>query len=287
MTGPKLAECALVFAFSVAGCGGEPRVSPWPALRLYAEQPDLDARLAAIDHETAGAKLTLEHEARTKGETGDAYVVRSYRGVDLMGHTTWACRAASPYGVVLAVGPGDPSIASEVVFAADAGSGRIFASPGQLIAGGEPEVLLRDRAGALSVWTLGLRGASPVSIDLVPPPIGVRVLDTGEIVLVSEMTVPSLSEPPLMVAAAAGFSDGRFKKDAGTARRFHAEMEAAYAAVPEGEAAAERFDRVTIHAFHAIRAGGDEKATREVYAKVDVAPELRALQRERAAWLGR
>jgi hypothetical protein len=287
MAGPKLADCALVFAFSVAGCGGEARMSPWPGLGLYAERPDLDQRLAAIDLETAGAKLTLEHEARAKSETGDAYVVRSYRGVDLVGRTTWACRAASPYGVVLAVGPGDPAIGSEVVFAADAGGGRIFASPGQLVAGGEPEVLLRNDSGALSVWTLGLRGASPVPIDLVPPPVGVRVLDTGEIVLVAEMTVPSTSDPPLRVAAAAGFSASKFTKDAGTAKRFHAEMEGAYAEPPEGETAAARFDRVTVHAFHAIRAGGDKKAIRERYAKEEVAPELRATHRDRAAWLGR
>lgn len=286
MTGPTLADYVSLFAFLVAGCTSDrPAVDAWPALGLYAERPDLPAKLAAIDAEASAAKLELIREVDTQGEAGTRYVVRSYRGLDLLGRETWACRVASPLGVVLALGPGERSVASEVVFEADAGEGHLFASPGQLIAGGEPELLLRRHDGALRVWSLAPRGASPIEIDLSPAPTGVRTLPTGEVVLVAEIATPPGSGAPLYLLTAAGFAGGRFTSKADSANRFHAEREALFAIVPEGETMAARLDRMTSRAFHAIRAGADRKAVARELSQQDVAPELRETLRARSAWL--
>ncbi|MBL9022183.1 MAG: hypothetical protein JNL21_08270 [Myxococcales bacterium] len=286
MSGPNLAECAILLATLVAGCAGEPRQRPnaWPALGLYAERPDLEERLAAIDREAAAAGLELIREVELGRDAGGPYVLRSYRGHDLLGRETFACRVASPFGVVLALGPGDRTVPSELVFEADAGEGRLFASPGQLVPGGEPEVLLRRADGGLGVWSLGPRGASPIRVELSPAPSGVRALSTGEIVIVAEVAAPPEPEP-LRLLVAAGFAGGAFTTKAAAARHFHEESEAAAQDAPEGETAAARLDRLTAAAFHAIRAGADRKATARSFGQQEVPPQLREVQRARAAWL--
>jgi hypothetical protein len=94
---------------SLLGCASRARVSPWgnsdrPSLRPYVVAPDLEAQLAAIDHETASLGLVLEAEHAARLQGGAPLVVRCYAGRDALGQRTTATRAASPVGVVLAVG---------------------------------------------------------------------------------------------------------------------------------------------------------------------------------------
>jgi hypothetical protein len=286
MIGPNVADGAVVLAF-LFGCSSEPRTSPWPKLGVYLERPDIGARIASIDREAAASGLTLVREVETKSETGTRYVVRAYVGRDSLGRDAWACRVASPYGVVMAVGPAtaDGPAPHEVVFEADRGAGRLFVSPGQLVRGGEPELLLRNAAGELAVWTLAPLGASEMPIELSPPPIRVIDLPTGELGLAAEIEVPPAREPRLTVTIVASEDGGRFTPDAPAALAFHAAERERAALVPEEETADARLDRRTKEAFHAIRAGAKAKDVASRFAKEDAPAELRSTSKERAAWL--
>jgi hypothetical protein len=278
----KVTEAVLLFAgllstCSQAGCADEPRVSPWggragPQLGLYAERPDLSARLAAIDQETEALGLLLSHETRATADDGTPFVLRAYVGRDRLGRRTWACRAASPFGVVLAVGPPDERGAAEpaeLVRALDAGDGRVLAPPFDMDRDGAPEVVLRADDGALAVWTLSARGGSLAKVSMATKPTGVRDLGDAGIALTGTTTAPaevgghSLTE----IAAPSG---GRFSSDAPAARAFHARERDRLAAGPEGETSEAKSARVVARAFHAVRAGDDGKAV------------VRELEREKA-----
>lgn len=276
----------MVFAF-LMGCSGGPRMSAWPKLGDYAERPDLEAKVVAIDSEAKAAGLELVREVETKGESGTVYVVRSYRGVDTLGRATWACRVASPFGVIMAVGPDEADVREphEPVFEIDAGESRLFASPGQLVAGGDPELLLRNARGELAAWHLLARGASEIPIELASPPARLVTLSNGELALAAVITAPSLHEPALTLLRVAAFDGARFSERATLAKRFHEEERERANVVPEAETAEARFDRRTRRAFHAILAGEKKKEVAAAFSRDDVPPELRGAQRERTAWL--
>ncbi len=262
-------------------------MSVWPKLGDYAERPDLDAKLSAIDAEAKAAKLELVREVETKGEGGTVYVVRSYRGVDTLDRPTWACRVASPFGVIMALGPdaADAREPHEAVFEIEAGASRLFASPGQLVPGGDPELLLKNARGELAVWRLSARGATEIRIELASPPVRLVDLSNGELGLAAIVTAPPERERPLALLRVAAFDGAGFTERAPAARRFHEEEREQANVVPETETAEARLDRRTRRAFHAILAGEKKKDVADAFSRDDVAPELRGAMRDRAAWL--
>ncbi|NUO54003.1 MAG: hypothetical protein HOV80_34595 [Polyangiaceae bacterium] len=262
-------------------------MSAWPKLGDYAERPDLESKVAAIDSEAKAAGLELVREVETKGESGTVYVVRSYRGMDRLGRPNWACRVASPFGVIMALGPdaADASEPHEVVFEIDAGGSRLFASPGQLVAGGDPEVLLKNARGELAAWHLLARGASEIPVDLASPPTELVELSNRELALAAVVSAPPESDHPLALLRVAAFDGARFSDRAPAARTFHEEEREAANVVPETETAEARFDRRTRRAFHAILAGEKKKDVAAAFSRDDVPPELQSALKARAQWL--
>jgi hypothetical protein len=156
----KLGLAASVLAIS---CGSDHRVSPWgggepPPLATFAQAPDLAAQLRAVDQEAEALGLRRTAELRLKLRHGRGEVViRGYAGTDAIGRPTSAVRVATPQGVVMAVGPlasgdRDRSRATELV---------ISQSGADADDNGEPDIVLRNEAGALEFWTIPLSGKPP------------------------------------------------------------------------------------------------------------------------------
>lgn len=186
------------------------RVSPWggddgPRLSPYVAAPDLDARLSAVDAETAALRLVLDREVRGEMPRGGGpLVIRAYRGQDAVGRTTHAVRVATARGVVMAVGPLDPrdprDRATELVEAlvvererigepsrdsapartpgprAREGVATAFRSGTDLNGDGAPDVVLRAETGALEVWRLSAIGS--VRYDVV---LAFAVTEVGDL----------------------------------------------------------------------------------------------------------
>ncbi len=259
-----------------------------PPLGLYAEPDDLEERLAAIERETAAAGLELDQEVTTSSESGTRYVVRSYRGRDRLGSPTRATRVASPHGVVLAVGPEherQDDAPTELVRFFELGEGRVLALPGPLVEGGEPEIVLRARSGALGVYTLGPRGAAQIPVGLPAPPTRVRELASGRLALAVDLRVPPDREPPLLAEVVATEVGSRFDVRGPEVGAFHGRERDRLSEPVAEESDAARLDRITLRAFHAIRAGEDAKITAEAVGAVPMPTDLRDTRQVRAAWL--
>jgi hypothetical protein len=186
MRATKVAEKVARLGFLLsAACATDHRVSPWgerpPPIGVLLRQPDLGRRLAEIDAETAGLGLglTVELGATLPAARGTA-VVRGYEGADSLGRRVTAVRAATPRGVVLALGPLDPrdlarDAATELVPSlapvegGDANQGA-WRSGTDLNGDGLPDVVARGESGALEVWSLDLFGANryPVELEATP-----------------------------------------------------------------------------------------------------------------------
>ena len=189
---------ASVLGASALGCAGDHHVSPWgtqggPSLGAFLQPPDLDAELGRIDAETATLGLVRTDEIRVElppRGSGQTAVLRGYEGRDLAGRRVHAVRVATPRGVVLAVGPLDagdldrdqptellPSLPSE-------GRALALGSGSDLNGDGTLDVVLRNDAGAISIWHIGEIGAGPYAVRLAAPPTrGIDAEEDGRMAL--------------------------------------------------------------------------------------------------------
>jgi hypothetical protein len=192
--------------------------------------PDLDARLDAIDAETAELGLERERELVGKLPGGDGVlVVRSYKGVDAVGRPVHAVRAATARGVVLALGPLEAQDAertqgTELVVSllpAPEGDGA-WRSATDLNQDGRLDVVLRNEAGELEVWGVSPTGANRYDVLLaVPATRAADVDDDGVPDLAGERVNPP--EDPLtpLFDDVATFQDGRYVNTSPAARGMH------------------------------------------------------------------
>lgn len=254
----KLALTASVLALS---CSSDHRVSPWgggaaPPLFAYVEAPDLGAQLRAIDRETAELGLTLRlelHGALPHG--GGEVVVRAYAGADAVGRPTSAVRVATPRGVVMAVGPLDsadedrdratelvPSLLPGVVPAGPGGAGDeggVFASGSDLNGDGDPDVVLRNEAGALEIWAVRSVGTTRYGVSLeVPPTLALDVDDDGRVDLGGRVAVAEGDAIAPDFLDVATFEEGRYTDRSSAAQAFHAARAAALGRPAPGDAPA-------------------------------------------------
>lgn len=313
-----LAALALTLAaLSTPACASNHRVSPWgdagrPTLSPYLAGPNLEAHLAAIDAEIGSAGLGLglaqELEAPLPGDAGKI-VLRGYEGADSLGRRATATRAATPFGIVLAVGPSvelsraEPADrserATELVLelgpldldplpagAPEAPEGRTevrFRSLSDLNGDGALDVVLRNHAGAVEIWRLGRTAASPYPVRFPARPSGARDVD-GDGLPELEAALPVAAGDPIApkLVAALGFSKGAYGPLAPGAVAHHA-AEAARRAFAEPADPRERLELAVERAFYRVLSEPDSKGALE---ELDRATgEARGAEAESAARL--
>jgi hypothetical protein len=292
---------ALAGGLVAAGCASNHQVSPWggasspPPLSAFIERPDLAARLARIDAETAHLGLTQTVELR--GELprgGGEIVVRGYNGLDPVGRPTHAVRVATPRGVVMAVGPLDVSDAARdratelVVSLAPKAGTEALRSGTDLNGDGAPDVVLRNDAGALEFWQITSVGSSRYEVDLEATPTRAEDMNgDGLLDLAGELPV-SAGDPiaPRLVDVAT-FDNRRYSDQSAAARAWHAAQAAKATPKPEPKPDADakpptpipdelRLRRAIERAWHTILAGRPAERALEELKREPVPPRLRA-----------
>jgi hypothetical protein len=275
-----------------SACASDHHVSPWgerpaAALDAYfgARPPDLARQLAIVDAETGALGLHATEEIHAdlapKGSEGREAVIRGYEGRDAAGRLVHAVRVATPRGVVLAVGPLDPgdvdrSQATELVPAlllGDDGSGTAFRSGTDLNGDGSPDVVLRNDAGALSIWHVGEMGAAPYPIRMAAPPLRGTDAGDGRVGLWGRLPVPSVDPIAPRLVDVATFEAGAYSNATAAARAFHA-REAARPVVKAPDAA--RLRAAIERAWHVVLAGQPAERALHELEREPVPEPLRA-----------
>lgn len=221
--------------------------------------------MKAIELERTAEGLTPTLQASARAKDGTPYEVRAFEGTDGLGRRTSAVRVASPYGVVLAVGPlteEDPrNRPTGFMPAIPSGDGTARKLPSDLTGDGHPEIVLRSDRGDIAVYTLGPRGATELPVEIAPPPSELRTV-AGEIALWSRSVAAAPGGAPLLAPIyerIAMFDGARFTETVSTVRAFHSAERERRRAAPEGETPPERLVRKLELAFHAALADPDPK----------------------------
>jgi hypothetical protein len=253
-----------------SACASDHHVSPWgeqPAAPLdaYFAPPDIAGQLAAVDTETAALRLHKTDElrvalpARASGAGREA-VIRGYEGRDGAGRVVHAVRVATPRGIVLAAGPLDAgdldrSQATELVPAlalADDGAGTAFRSGTDLNGDGSPDVVLRNDAGAISIWHIGELGSGAYPIRMAVPPLRGTDAGDGRVGLWGRLPEPPGDPIAPRLTDVATFEAGAYANTTAAAQAFHA-REAARPAVKTPDAV--RLRAAIERAWHTLLAG--------------------------------
>jgi hypothetical protein len=288
-------KLGLAAALLLAGCGGNHHVSPWgaetgPRLDSFLPREDLAAELALIDAETATLGLILTEEIRAElppRGSGQPAVLRSYRGLDAAGRAVHAVRVATPRAVVLAVGPleaadFDRQKATELVptlLVGAGGEGGAFRSGTDLNGDGTLDVVLRNDAGALSIWHLGELGSGLYAVRMATPPLrGIDVEGSlgepsGRIDLWGQLPLDPADPIAPRLADVATFSAGAYSDDTTAARAWHA-REAARPVTAGSDAA--RLRAALERAWHAVLGGQAPEPVLQALRREPVPQSLRA-----------
>ncbi|MDI1443947.1 VCBS repeat-containing protein [Polyangium sp. 6x1] len=259
-----------------------------PPITAFAAAPDIEAQLSTIDAEIRPLDLQKTSEMRAKlPRGGGPVVVRGYEGVDILGRKTFAVRAATVHGVVLAVGPRDASEhATELVPALVPGASGgyedgAFRALTDLNGDGTLDVVLRGSGGALEVHQILPTGSAQYEVEMSLVPTEVADVDEdGHLDLVGRLAVSA--DDPIRPAflSVATFEAGRYRARSKAAIAFHARRADAPLRTPKDEVASmddvTRGRRALEQAWHAIHAGLDRAATLEALQKEPVPASLRA-----------
>lgn len=256
-------------------------MSPWgarggPHLGLFVETPSLERHLAAIDAEARAEGLKPYAAAAVSGRDKTRYEVRAFEGEDGVGRRTTAVRVATPFGVVLALGPlahDDPrGVATTFVRSMTLGAGTSLSLPADLTGDGHPELFVSSEGGPARLYSLRARGATEVTIELRGGAKELRLAGDGYALWSSREAEPSPSLTPRLERIAT-FEGGSFSEAHAGARAWH-EAEAARDAGPrEDEPAPARLSRAARRAFHAAMAAS---------SAADKGAALEALEQEAA-----
>lgn len=276
----------LAWLAATAGCTSDHHVSPWPkdvSLQSLMHASTMEEHLERVTAEMRVEGLALEHEVCGELDGAETFCIRAYRGQDDLGNLRRAVRVATRYGVVMALGPTsshDAMRGVELALVPSLEGG--WQSGSDLNGDGMPDVVVARSGGALEVWGLHARGASPYPVDSLVPVTGAMDVDgdgrpdlTGTVpVPPEELLVPSLVE-------VVSFAAGRYRIDTPGVRGFHAKRGREMAERRSGAGHVE-------YAWHALRSGKDPakvlKSLDDVIEGVDAAEERAALRRWRN-WL--
>ena len=282
-----------LLATSLLACDPKPRVSPWgtrklPPLGAFVERPDIERSLAAIETEADATGLRIASTARVEDRQGTPFVVLALTGRDRLGNAVTAARVASPWGVVLALGPAkegdDPRAPTQLVPFLEAGPGRSVKLPADLTADGHPEIVVAGAGDAFAVYTLEAQGATELASDLRGKLSGVVARERGYGLLAEESLSPSAAPLGPRLTSLATLEGGRFRSVSKDAGAWHAEERDVRAGAREGEDDRARLSRALEHAWHAARAGAStDEALSDLggmKAPSDLADAWRVAQKE-------
>jgi hypothetical protein len=270
------------------GCASDHHVSPWgaqdaPSLGAFLRPPDLDAELSRVDAETATLGLVRTEEIRAElppRGSGRMAVLRGYEGRDVAGRKVHAARVATPFGVVLAVGPLDagdvdrdqptelvPSLVNE-------GRALAFGSGSDLNGDGSLDVVLRNDAGSISIWHVEPLGAGPYAVYLAAPPTrGVDAEGDGRVALWAALPVAPGDPIAPRLTDVATFASGAYSDDTPAARAWHAREAAS--PLPTSVSDAVRLRAALERAWHAIMAGQPPETVLSALRREPAPPPLR------------
>ena len=253
------------------------------------EIPDLDARLALFDTETAALGLRLTSEIPlTLAHGGGPARIRGYEGTDTLGRPVHAIRVATARSVVMAVGPLDSrdtarDVATELVPALlveDGGRrGSAFRSGTDLTGDGAISVVAKSETGQLAIWRITSLGASPYPIAM--QAAATRALDVdgdGRVDLVGDLATDRGDTISPRLSDAATFDGVGFSDRTEGARAFHAELcEPAPPSKGDAKPGDERRIRAAVErAWHAVRAGKSRDDALKELQREAVPARLRA-----------
>ena len=246
-------------------------MSPWggragPSLADFAPRPDLPARLASVEAETAAHGLARSFELRVElpRGRGDAMIL-GYDGRDAAGRVVHAVRVATPLGVVMAVGPLDAGdldrrTATELVPAL-LGGGPKGEAPGAYRTGtdlngdGRLDVVLRNEAGVISIWHFDGLGSGAYEIEMEASPTRASDLDgDGRIDLEGDLEIAPGDAIAPRFRDVATFDSGRYTNRSASARAWHMRMARA-ANAPAGAPDETRLRIALERSFHEVLAG--------------------------------
>ncbi len=269
---------------ALAGCGSNHRVSPYPDVDpavLFRPRGDLDAQLARIGEEAAreGYREALRVTGVLPG--GAPLVALGEEGVDRAGRPFSLVRVATPYGLVLGLGPPafptrDPSEPVELL--ASLVPGGAFPSGVDLTGDGTPDLAVRAPDGTLAVYQVHALGGTRYPVSLTFPPTGADDVNGDGRVDLLGRAAPLADDPlaPELVDVAIG-TGSSFDNDHPDARAFHARLRDRPLTLTAPLEARAR--RAIEAAFHAIRAGEPGETAvgrwRDVALEIDQAPRLR------------
>jgi hypothetical protein len=252
------------------------------------EVPDLDARLALVDTETAALGLRLTSEIPlTLARNGGPARIRGYEGTDTLGRPVHAIRVATARSVVMAVGPLDSrdtarESATELVPALlveDGGRrGSAFRSGTDLTGDGAISVVAKSETGQLTIWRVTSLGASPYPIALLAP--ATRALDVdgdGRVDLVGDLATDRGDTISPRLSDAATFDGVGFSNRTEGARAWHAELAGpAPPSKSDAKPSDERRIRAAVErAWHAVLAGKSRDDALSELQREPVAARLR------------
>jgi hypothetical protein len=281
-------KAAIAAILLVSACTSDHRVSPWgaqpgPSLSPFVPRPDLDARLAAIDRETAALGLSRSAELRVDlPRGGGPAVIRGYEGHDVAGRPVHAVRVATSLGVVLAVGPLDvgdlarreaTELVPALVGGAKPGERGAFQTGTDLNGDGRTDVILRNDSGKIAIWHFDVRGSGEYAVEMVIPPSRGADLDgDGRADLIGEIESPSGDPIAPRFSDMATFEGGRYA----SSKRWHAARAGAISARKDlGDAA--RLRASLERAWHVALAGTEPaENVLKALGREPVPPTLRA-----------
>lgn len=278
----------------LAACSSDHHVSAWGGtesaqLGALMEGPDLDARLALVDAETAAHGLHLTREIPvTLAHGGGPMRIRGYEGDDVLGRPVHAVRVATARAVVMALGPLDPrdpgrDEATELVPALlleDGGRrGAAFRSGTDLTGDGAVSVVARSETGLLAIWRVTSLGAAPYPITIqVAATRGLDADGEGRVDLAGEIAVNPGDPIAPELGDVATFDGAGFSDRAAGARAFHAaKIASATTAKSDAPASDEaRVRRAVERAWHAVLAGKPKEDALKELQREPVPARLRA-----------
>ena len=259
-----------------------------PRLGAFVESPDLDARLALVDIETAAHGLHLTSEIPVKLPHGGGPArIRGYEGVDTLGRPVHAIRVATARAVVMALGPLDSrdsarDSATELVPALleDGERGAVAYQSGTDLTGdGGVSVVARSEAGHLAIWRVTPLGASPYPIAIqVAATRGLDADGDGRVDLAGDVPIDRGDAIAPRLSDVAMFDGDGFSNRSEGARAFHAGL-AEPVTPPKGDAPASdevRLRRAVERAWHAVLAGRSRDDALKELQREPVPARLRA-----------
>ena len=219
-------RCFAVLLLTLPACRSNHHVSPWPqnvTLLSVAESLTIDEQFGRIESEMRNLSLSPRSEICGKCNDTELFCVREYQGVDELGSFTSAVRAATKFGIVLAVGPPSSldTVKGESVTLVDSLSGT-WKSGTDFNGDSLPDIVLRRSNARLEIWGIHSKGASPYPTDgLAFPTWGEDVDGDGRPELLGEVPTPPGDAVLPTLVEVLFFSEGRYRPDTPRSMAFH------------------------------------------------------------------